>query len=118
MTQSPGDWGQQGQQGGYPPQGPGGYPPQQPGPVAIHLSSLDPVAIRLSSPDLAEATRPSSNRAIRLSSNGFPGIRRRAPTPRSHLPADTHLSNREALGPRVRRAAPRPRRAHPPRRAL
>ena len=32
MTQSPGDWGQQGQQGGYPPQGPSGYPPQQPGP--------------------------------------------------------------------------------------
>jgi hypothetical protein len=31
MTQSPGDWGQQGQQGGYPPQGSGGYPPQQPG---------------------------------------------------------------------------------------
>ena len=31
MTQGPGDWGEQGQQGGYPPQGPGGYPPQQPG---------------------------------------------------------------------------------------
>jgi len=32
MTQNPGDWGQQGQQRGYPPQQPGGYPPQQPGP--------------------------------------------------------------------------------------
>ena len=32
MTQNPGDWGQQGQQSGYPPQQPGGYPPQQPGP--------------------------------------------------------------------------------------
>ena len=63
MTQSPGDWGQQGQQGGYPHRR-----------AVTRPSSLDPAAIHLSRPDPAEATRldglrdirPSSNRAIHL----------------------------------------------------